>query len=262
VRRLNADGMRATIDVLGEDVGDAPAAGRMCAAYGELIDRLAASGVDANLSLKLSALGLGFDAALAEANLTAILDRAGAALADPFVCIDMEGYRLLEPTLALYERVRRERTAAGVALQAYLHRTPADIARLNELGARVRLCKGAYHEPRDIAVRGHAPVQSRFMAGAVLLLRDGANPALATHDPQLIAAIRTVAATLGRTRDDFEFQLLYGVRTDLQRELVAAGYRVRVYVPFGTHWARYLRRRVLERRENLVFALRSFRARA
>jgi proline dehydrogenase len=253
--------MTATIDVLGEDVADDAAARRVYEGYVDLIERLAQAGVDANLSLKVSALGLRVDPSLARELFTHILDRSRERLADPFVRIDMEGYPLLESTLALFESIWPERKNTGVALQAYLHRTPSDIARMIELGARVRLCKGAYHEPRDLAVRGHAAVQSHFMACAVLLLRDGTYPAIATHDPQLIAAIRTVAATLGRMPENFEFQLLYGVREDLQRELVAAGYRVRVYVPFGTHWARYLRRRMMERRENLAFALRSFVAR-
>jgi proline dehydrogenase len=261
VRRLNAAGLAATIDALGEDVGEPAAARRMRDGYLALIDRIASAGLSATLSLKASALGLTFDPGEARANLETILERARVALPDPLVRIDMEGYRLLEPTLALFEAAWPAHRNLGVALQAYLHRTPADIARMNDLGARVRLVKGAYREPHDVAVHGRAAVQSHFMAGAVLLLRAGVAPAIATHDPQLLAAIRTVAATLGRTRDDFEFELLYGVRPDLQRELAAAGYRVRVYVPFGTHWARYFRRRMLERRENLLFALGSLAAR-
>jgi len=258
VRRLGAQGLTATVDVLGEDVVERSAARRTRDAYLDLIDRLAAAGVAANLSVKVSALGLTFDAQEAHANFAAILDHARAALADPFVRIDMEGYRLLEPTLAFFEAIWATRRNTGPVLQAYLHRTPADLSRMIELGARVRLCKGAYHEPSDRAVRGHAAVQSRFMACAVRLLRNGTYPAIATHDPDLIAAIRAVAPTVGRSPADFEFQLLLGVRPDLARALVAAGHRVRIYVPFGTHWARYFRRRMLERRENLIFALRSF----
>lgn len=261
MRRLNAEGMSATLDMLGEDVADRHAAERVCEGYVDLIERIAAGGVTANVSLKVSALGLTVDAAAARAHFERILDRARARLADPFVRIDMEGYALLEPTLALFEATWPERKNTGPVLQAYLHRTPADVERMIELGARVRLCKGAYHEPRDVAVRGHEAVQSRFIACAVPLLRDGVYPAIATHDPMLIATIREIAPRLGRGPNDFEFQLLYGVRPDLQRELVRAGYRVRIYVPFGTHWARYFRRRMLERRENLVFALRSFAAR-
>ena len=244
--------------MLGEDVGDRDAARRVRDNYLDLIDRIAASGVQTNLSLKVSALGLTFDRAEALANFERILDAAREKLDDPFVRIDMEGYRLLQPTLAFFEAIWPAHRTTGPVLQAYLHRTPADVARMVDLGARVRLCKGAYHEPSDVAVRGHEVVQSHFMACAVQLLRGGVYPAIATHDPALIAAIREIAPVLGRSKDDFEFQLLYGVRPDLQRELVQAGYRVRVYVPFGTHWARYFRRRMLERRENLMFALRSF----
>ncbi len=258
VRRLNGEGLSCTLDMLGEDVGDRDAARRVRDGYLELIDRIAASGVNANLSLKVSALGLTFDRAEAQANFEGILTAAQAKLADPFVRIDMEGYALLEPTFAFFEALWPAHRTTGPVLQAYLHRTPADVARMVELGVRVRLCKGAYHESRDVAVRGHAAVQSHFMACAVQLLRGGIYPAIATHDAAVIGAIREIAPTLGRSNDDFEFQLLYGVRPDLQRELVQAGYRVRVYVPFGTHWARYLRRRMLERRENLMFALRSF----
>jgi proline dehydrogenase len=258
VGRLNADGLTATLDVLGEDVADTAAARRVRDGYLELIDRIAASGLKTNLSLKVSALGLTFDRAEAQANFERILDAAEKKLADKFVRIDMEGYALLEPTLTFFEALWPRRRNTGPVLQAYLHRTPADIERMIELGARVRLCQGAYREPRDVAVRGHEAVQSRFMACAVQLLRGGVYPAIATHDSELIAAIREIAPSLGRGKDEFEFQLLYGVRPDVQRALVQAGYRVRVYVPFGTHWARYFRRRMLERRENLTFALRSF----
>ena len=258
MRSLNAEGLTATLDMLGEDVADAAAAQRVCDGYVDLIDRIAASSLKTNLSLKVSALGIAIDVAQAQAHLARILDHARDRLYDPFVRIDMEGYALLEPTLALFEATWLTRKNTGPVLQAYLHRTPSDVARMIELGARVRLCKGAYHEPRDVAVHGHEAVQSRFMACAVQLLQGGVYPAIATHDPALIGAVREVAPRLGRGPADFEFQLLYGVRPDLQRELVQAGHRVRVYVPFGTHWARYLRRRMLERRENLTFALRSF----
>jgi proline dehydrogenase len=257
-RRLNDAGLTATLDMLGEDVADHAAARRVRDGYLDLLECIAGAAVKTNLSLKASALGLRFDPPEAQANFERILVRARELLDDPFVRIDMEGHGLLEPTLAFFEAAWRAHRNTGPVLQAALHRTPADVARMNELGARVRLCKGAYREPRDVAVRGRRSVQSRFMACAVQLLRDGVYPAIATHDPALIGAIREVAGTLGRLPHEFEFQLLYGVRPDLQRELVRAGYRVRVYVPFGTHWARYFRRRILERRENLLFALRSF----
>ena len=261
VRGLNAAGMTATLDMLGEDVADRAAALRVRDGYFDLIHRIAAADVDTNLSLKVSALGVTFDPDRAHASFESILDLASTMLPDPFVRIDMEGYALLEPTLAFFESTWTGHRNTGPVLQAYLHRTPADLARMIELGARVRLCKGAYHADSDIALRDHDAIQSRFMELAVHLLREGVYPAIATHDGELVAAIRTVAATLGRAKHEFEFQLLYGVNTPLQRELAEAGYRVRIYVPFGPHWARYFRRRMFERRENLVFALRSYAGR-
>ncbi len=261
VRRINAAGMTATLDMLGEDVADRTAAARERDGYVDLIHRVAAAGVDTNLSLKVSALGVTFDPDYAHASFERILDLARSVLPDPFVRIDMEGYALLEPTLAFFESTWTGHRNTGPVLQAYLHRTPADLARMIELGARVRLCKGAYHAESDIALRDRDAIQSRFMECAVHLLRAGVYPAIATHDNDLVAAIRVVAASLGRSKDEFEFQLLYGVNTALQRELAEAGYRVRIYVPFGKHWARYFRRRMFERRENLVFALRSYAGR-
>jgi proline dehydrogenase len=261
VRQLNAEGMTATLDMLGEDVADRAGARRTRDAYLDLIDRIALAGVTTNLSLKISALGVVFDPDEAHAGFEQILAHARAQLEDPFVRIDMEGYDLVEPTLAFFESTWTGHRNTGPVLQAYLHRTPVDLARMIALGARIRLCKGAYRAAADIALRDRDAIASRFMECTVHLLRDGAFPAIATHDGVLVAAIRDVADTLGRTKNDFEFQLLYGVNPALQRELVRAGYRVRVYVPFGTHWARYFRRRMLERRENLIFALRSFAGR-
>jgi proline dehydrogenase len=237
------------------------AARRTRDAYLDLIDRVADAGIGSNLSLKISALGVTFDPDEAHAGFERILVHARERLADPFVRIDMEGYELVEPTLAFFESSWTGHRNTGPVLQAMLHRTPVDLARMIALGARVRLCKGAYRVASDLALRDHLAIESRFMQCAVHLLRDGAYPAIATHDGVLVAAIRQVAQTLGRSKDDFEFQLLYGVNPELQDALVAAGYRVRIYVPFGTHWSRYFRRRMFERRENLIFALRSFAGR-
>ena len=261
VRRLNDEGMSATLDMLGEDVADRAAARRTRDTYLDLIDRVADARVRTNLSLKISALGVTFDPDEAHAGFERIIVHARERLDDPFVRIDMEGFDLVEPTLAFFESTWTGHRNTGPVLQAMLHRTPADLARMIALGARVRLCKGAYAVTSDFALHDHVAIESRFMECAVHLLRDGTYPAIATHDNVLVAAVRQVAQTLGRTAENFEFQLLYGVNQKLQHELVAAGYRVRIYVPFGTHWARYFRRRMLERRENLVFALRSIAGR-
>lgn len=258
VRRLNEAGMAAAIDVLGEDVRDARAAARIRDEYVALIGKVAAAGLNANLSLKLSALGMLVEPALARANFMVVLDVAAASLRDSFVRIDMEGTALLERTLALFRDVFETRKNTGIVLQAYLRRTPADVEEMIVLGARVRFCKGAYKEPAALAISGTPAIRAQFLACAQRLLTSGHYPAIATHDPYVIDALKAFTRANAIGNDAFEFQILYGVRADLQRQLVADGYRVRVYVPYGTHWAKYLRRRITERRENVVFALRSF----
>jgi len=257
VRQLNAEGLRATIDLLGEDVHEGRDADRTRNDHLALIEGLARSPADTNLSLKLSALGLGFEPDVASARLGTILTAAQAALRDPFVRVDMEGSALVPATLAIVTRAFSAYRTTGPVLQAYLHRTPDDVAAMIALGARVRLCKGAYKEPEAIALQSMHAIRVQYLALATKLLSGGAYPAIATHDPLLIEAVKRIARDRDVGADAFEFQLLYGVRPDLQRALVAAGYRVRVYVPFGTRWAQYFRRRITERRENLIFAIRS-----
>ncbi len=257
VRHLNGSGFTATLDLLGEDVHQSADADRCRNDYLALIERLAAANVNSNLSLKLSALGLTFEPDAALTRLNAILDAAGQALRDPFVRVDMEGSARVDATLGVVRGAFATHTATGPVLQAYLHRTPADVAEMIALGARVRLCKGAYKEPASVALQHMHAIRVQYLALATRLLREGAYPAIATHDPLIIEAVKQIARDAGINADAFEFQLLYGVRPDLQRALVGAGYRVRIYVPFGTRWAQYFRRRVTERRENLLFAIRS-----
>lgn len=255
-RELNASGMSATLDFLGESVTVRADAERTRAAYIELIDLMRSSGVRANCSLKLSAIGLAIDESYAYENLCAILD-AATSLEDTFVRIDMEGSGTVDATLRTFERAYRAGATVGPVLQAYLKRTPQDLQRAIELGARVRLCKGAYDEPPLLAYRDMPTIQREYLRLAEALLDRGTYPGIATHDERLIRAVRVHAAERGIANDRFEFQLLYGVRPDVQRALVADGYRVRVYVPYGTHWARYFYRRIAERKENALFALRS-----
>jgi proline dehydrogenase len=256
IETLNAHGLTATLDFLGEDVLSHDDAERTRDEYFTLLDAIRVRGVQSNVSLKLTAMGLLVNEDFAVENVSAVVAHA-AGNSDPFVRIDMEGSALLERTLTLFETIWHQRKNVGPVLQAYLYRTPSDIADMVERGARVRLCKGAYKEPADVAVHGKETVQSHFMTCAVMLLRGGVYPGIATHDPEAIAAIRAILPNLGRTQAEFEFQMLYGVRPELQRALVDAGYNVRIYVPFGSAWAKYLRRRVMERRENAVFAIRS-----
>jgi proline dehydrogenase len=238
VRELNADGLTATLDFL------------------DLLAAIEREGVRTNVSVKLTALGLLVDEALCAEYLEAIVERA-ASLKDPFVRIDMEGSAVTEPTLRVFETVYAKHRNVGPVIQAYLRRSPGDVERAIQLGARVRLCKGAYSEPETIAFSDMATIRRAFQRLAEALLARGKYPGIATHDERLIEAVKTYANAHGIAPDRFEFQLLYGVRADLQQALVREGYRVRVYVPFGTHWAGYFYRRITERRENAFFALRS-----
>lgn len=260
VRDLNAVGCTATLDFLGEDVADPHEAARTRATYLEMLGAIERSGLATNVSVKLTALGLLVDEERCIEHLTAIVARA-ASLADPFVRIDMEGSALTEATLRVFTRVRAEFDNVGPVIQAYLHRSPADIEAAIALGARVRLCKGAYAEPAEIAFAEMPAIRKAYLRLAEALLGRGVYPALATHDERLIEAIQTYARDHEIGPERFEFQLLYGVRPELQRRLVRAGYRVRVYVPFGTHWAGYLYRRITERKENALFVVRSLLSR-
>jgi proline dehydrogenase len=256
VRELNAQGMSATLDFLGEDVLERNAALRQRDVYFEMLDAIRAQGVDANVSVKLTAMGLLVDEDFGFANLAAILEHAGAN-PDPFVRIDMEGSAVTEATLRVFARAFAGHKNVGPVLQAYLKRTPADVERMIALGARVRLCKGAYSEPPDIAYQSMPEIRVKYLELARDLLLHAPYPGIATHDRRLIAAIKQFARERRVAANAFEFQMLYGCRPRVQRDIVAEGYRLRIYVPFGTHWAGYFYRRVLERRENALFALSS-----
>jgi proline dehydrogenase len=254
IRALRAEGLRVTLDYLGEHVARAAAAEASAGAYGAILAALHRTGGDSTLSLKLTQLGLDLDPRLCEALLGRILDAAG----ETFVRIDMESSAYTEATLALFERLwAAGRRNVGVVIQAYLRRSPDDLERLIRLGARVRLVKGAYAEPPSVAFAQKRDVDAAFARLAERLLRDGAYPAIATHDERLIAAAARAAAAAGRSREDFEFQMLYGVRRDLQAALRREGYRVRVYVPFGEEWYPYFMRRLAERPANLAFVVGS-----
>jgi proline dehydrogenase len=256
VRRLNGEGMSATLDFLGEDVYEREAAIKTRDAYIEMLDAIRISGADTNVSVKLTAMGLLVSEDFALENLLKILDHAQRN-ADPFVRIDMEGSAVTDVTLRVFERAFATHKNVGIVLQAYLKRTAADVERAIELGARVRLCKGAYNEAPEIAYKEMPEIRANYLKLARELLTRGNYPGLATHDRELIDELCVLIKEGGIARDRFEFQMLYGCRPQLQRELVAGGYRMRVYVPFGTHWAGYFYRRVMERRENAFFALSS-----
>ena len=253
VRALNARGITASLDLLGESVARAEEARASARAYLEILDRLHERQLQANVSLKLTAMGLDIAEDLCVANMQAILERARAYRS--FVRIDMESSEYTERTLRLFEdRLYPSYPAeVGTVLQSYLYRTPGDVERAIELRCRVRLCKGAYAEPATVAHPDKKDVDASYVRCMRRLMTDGNYPALATHDERIIEEARGFAAERGIAADRFEFQMLYGVRRDLQDRLVREGYRMRVYVPFGTQWYPYLMRRLAERPANVAF---------
>ncbi|HEY9180401.1 MAG TPA: proline dehydrogenase family protein [Candidatus Baltobacteraceae bacterium] len=254
VRQLNAAGMTATLDFLGEDVLERDAAAKTRDAYFKMTDAIVAAGVQCNVSVKLTAMGMLIDENFALENLTSILDYTRKN-PDPFVRIDMEGSAVTQRTLNIFEKAYATHKNVGPVLQSYLRRTPQDVERAIELGARVRICKGAYNEPPELAYKEMPQIRKQYLECAKELLSRGNYPGIATHDLEVIDAVKAFTHNNGISPDSFEFQMLYGIRPSVQRQLVAEGYRLRVYVPFGTHWAGYFYRRVAERKENLAFAL-------
>ena len=254
-RVIQTRGLAVTLDLLGESVTNLDEADAATRAYVGVIEAIAASGIERNLSLKLTQLGLDVDKASAVDNLRKILERAEPA--GFFVRVDMENSPYTEVTLEIFETLWQQgHRTIGVVLQSALYRTEQDVQRMNALGARVRLVKGAYKEPKSVAYVRKADVDAAYARELRLLLVGGNYPAIATHDPKLIGLTRTYAEEHGVARDRFEFQMLYGVRRDLQAALVRDGYRVRVYIPFGREWFPYFMRRLGERPANVSFVVR------
>ena len=255
-RALQERGLSLTLDYLGESVRSIDEATAATREYGRLLDVIVASGIERNISLKLTQLGVDVDRATCVDNLRRILDPASKH--GFFVRIDMENSPYTAVTLEVFETLwQQEYRNIGLALQAALHRTEQDVARMIELGARVRLVKGAYKEPPTAAFQKKADVDAAFRRLMQTLLEHGTYPAIATHDEALIADTRAFATTLNIGRDRFEFQMLYGIRRDLQARLVADGYRLRIYLPFGQQWFAYFMRRLGERPANVAFVLRA-----
>jgi proline dehydrogenase len=253
VRGLNAQGISASLDLLGESVtneADARQAGRD---YLRILDRLNAEKLDGNVSLKLTAMGLDISEDLCVAVTQGVLDRAQQY--GTFVRIDMEGSAYTERTLRLFEDrlYPSYKENVGIVLQSYLYRTMQDVQRANQLRCRVRLCKGAYQEPATVAYPDKKDVDGNYIRCMQALMLEGNYPGIATHDEAMIAEAKRFAKEKGIGSDRYEFQMLYGVRRDLQEQLVREGYRMRVYVPFGTQWYPYLMRRLAERPANLAF---------
>ena len=252
---LNATRISASLDLLGESVTRAEEARAARDVYLQLLDRIHAGGAEANVSVKLTQMGLDLDEALCLDNMRAILTRARQRAS--FVRIDMEGSAYTQRTLDFFTRTVYPEfgNTVGVVLQSYLRRTAADVEGMIALGARVRLCKGAYKEPAGIAFPDKHDVDANYVTCMERLLEHGNYPGLATHDEKIITHARAFAKGRRIEPSRYEFQMLYGVRRDLQQELRAAGYGMRVYIPFGTHWYPYLMRRLAERPANIGFVL-------
>ncbi len=254
-RVLNRAGRMVSLDYLGESVASEAEARRAAETYRSIFDRIAAERLDANVSLKLTQLGLDMNASLCEElleNIVALAERYGN-----FVRIDMEGSAYTQRTIDLCKRMRAKSPAVGTVLQSYLYRSEQDANDLIRIGCRIRLCKGAYQEPPEVAFPKKADVDANYVKLMKLLLPSGIYHGIATHDPRMIAATEEFVASNGIARDQFEFQMLYGIRTDLQDKLNHQGYRLRVYVPFGQDWFPYFMRRLAERPANLMFFLRN-----
>lgn len=255
VADLPGKGLALTLDYLGESVASAAEASAAAADYVRIINAIVASGIERNISLKLTQLGLDVDRATAVDNMRRILEPADAN--GFFVRIDMENSPYTDATLDILDTLWRQgHRQIGTVIQSYLKRSPDDIHRLNGMGARVRLVKGAYKEPKTVAYQKKSEVDGAYVDLMHMLLDEGTYPAIATHDPKMIEATKEYATRKGYANDRFEFQMLYGIRRDLQVSLVKEGYRVRVYVPFGKQWYPYFMRRLGERPANVAFVLK------
>jgi len=260
--RLNAEGIAATLDSLGESVLQVSQAEESAAIYHHILDEIAARKLNANVSVKLTQMGMdigghGAGPELAERIVGEMVEHA--ATINSFVRIDMEGSDYTEATIAITERLHKTWPGVvGTVLQAYLYRTEQDAHRLLSQGIRIRLCKGAYKEPSDIAFPAKSDVDANYIKIMRQLVTSGVFCGIATHDDAIVDNLRNFVTTSGLDKSAFEFQMLYGVRRDLQRTLVAEGFGVRVYVPFGTEWYPYFMRRLAERPANVLFLAKNF----
>ena len=255
-RACNSLGMYASLDYLGENVSTTTDAQRARDAYLQIFDRIAEERLHANVSCKLTQLGLDLSQEFCEWLLLSIVERAASY--ENFLRVDMESSQYTQRTIDVVKRVRGRNPAVGTVIQSYLYRSEKDVQDLLTVGCRIRLCKGAYKESIEVAFARKKDVDGNFVRLMQMLLPSGFFHGIATHDPRMIAQTIRFAASRGISKDDFEFQMLYGVRTDLQRQLVKDGFRLRVYIPYGRDWFPYFMRRLAERPANLGFFLRNF----
>ncbi|HZU65866.1 MAG TPA: proline dehydrogenase family protein [Ktedonobacteraceae bacterium] len=252
-RVLNQRGMHVSLDHLGENVSDEKEAISAAQDYINILDCIKQSGIDANISIKLTALGLDVSQELCERNVTRILEHAQQF--PIFVRIDMEGSAYTERTVDITLRMHKRFEHVGTVIQSCLYRSKKDIEQLIAQGVRVRLVKGAYKEPKSVAFQNKSEVDHNYVRLMTMLLQHGNYPAIATHDEAIINATCKFARDNGISKSAFEFQMLYGIRRDLQEKLVAQGYNMRIYVPYGSQWYPYLMRRMAERPANLLFVM-------
>jgi proline dehydrogenase len=253
---LNQAELSVSIDNLGENVTTADEARQSAARYHHLLSEITARGLNANVSLKLTHMGLDVDPQLAHDNVSDLVAQAAAATPKSFVRVDMEGSPYTQRTLDFVCELHRgaeNRGCVGAVIQSYMRRAEADVAMLIREGIRIRLCKGAYKEPEEIAFQEKRQVDASYIRLMKTLLKSGIYHGLATHDEKIIREAKAFATRENIPRDAFEFQMLYGIRRDLQQSLVREGWRMRVYVPFGTEWYPYLMRRLAERPANVLF---------
>jgi proline dehydrogenase len=254
-RQVNSAMQLASLDLLGENVSDEAGARQAAENYLAIFERIERERLDSNVSLKLTQLGIDLNENLCQELLEKIV--AQAATRGNFVRIDMEGSPYTERTVEMAKRVRAKYAAVGTVMQAYLYRAEKDALDLIAAGCRLRLCKGAYKEPPDIAFPKKSDVDANYVKLMKLLLPSGIYHGIATHDPAMIDATKDFVREKNIGRERFEFQMLYGIRTDLQKQLVREGFRLRIYIPYGTDWFPYFMRRLAERPANLTFFLRN-----
>jgi proline dehydrogenase len=252
----NDQGMLVSLDYLGENVSTTADAQHSRDAYLEVFEKIAMQRISANVSCKLTALGLDLSTEFCEGLVLSVVERAAAF--ENFLRVDMEGSVYTQRTIDLVKRVRAQNPAIGTVIQSYLYRSEKDVLDLLAYGCRIRLCKGAYKESPEVAFERKADVDANYVRLMQMLLPSGFYHGIATHDPRMIGATIRCAAEKRISKEDFEFQMLYGVRTDLQKRLVRDGFRVRVYIPYGKDWFPYFMRRLAERPANVGFFLRNF----
>ena len=257
ITRINADGCTASFDHLNESVTSRAETEHEVREYLNILEQIDATGIRSNVSIKLTQFGLGIDPELAYQNARTVV--ADAARRRTFVRIDMEGSDVTQKTIDIFKRLRAEfgLDDVGIVLQSYLFRTREDAQELLKIPARIRICKGAYNEPPEVAYADKKDVDDNYVRVMQLLLSSGTYHGIATHDPKMIDATVAFAQKEGIGKEAFEFQMLYGVRRDLQTQLARDGYNMRVYVPYGKHWYPYFMRRLAERPANIWFVMRN-----